>query len=66
MKHYLKNDDEVVANNLKLKYDNGKFIAINKNFEYEDLCIYDSIREIGYDIKCEMIDDIPKFYYERP
>ena len=66
MKHYLKNNDEIVTDNVKLVYENGQFKSTEGSLAHANMYVYDEETEQEYEIQYEMIDSVLTPYYEKP
>ena len=67
MKCYIKEDDEIIADNVKLNIcKNGQFRCMGNSLAYANLYAFDEKTKQEYEIEYEMVDDILIPYYEKP
>ena len=67
MKIYLKPDDEVVADNVKLVMDeNGNFVMPADSLDYSVRHVFDEATEEEYELQFDTSNDEPRAYYDRP
>jgi hypothetical protein len=66
MKHFLKNGDEIVADNIKLVYIDGKFTVPEDGLTFAVKYVFD----IDTELECELLFDTSesglKPYYDKP
>lgn len=69
MRCYLKEGDEVVADNIKLIYSNGKFVVPKDGLDYCLKYVFDVSTELECELMFETIGENvfrPKPYYDKP
>lgn len=66
MNYFLKNGDEIIADNIKLVYNNGDFILPEDGLEYAVKYVFDVETELECDVLFKMVKGTPKPYYNKP
>lgn len=66
MKRYLKNGDEVIADNIKLIYIDGKFTVPKDGLDFAVKYVFDIKTELECELLFEINEDGLKPYYDKP
>lgn len=66
MKHFLKDGDEVVADNIKLVYIDGKFTLPEDGLNHSVKYVFDEPTELEFELLFELNEGELKPYYDKP